>query len=78
MNSKDKAAELVLKFQSYADTYHYGNLSNAKQCALILVDEILKSEPTEPSHTVYWDVISDLLDPAKEYWESVKQEIEKL
>jgi hypothetical protein len=38
-----------------------------KQCALIAVDEILISKQDLPIYDVHWD-----------YWQSVKQEIEKL
>jgi len=79
MKAKEKAKELVEKFSSYAHSdWHevYGfdencRIQNAKQCALIAVDEILKlsyftHEPSEDD-----DLYSN-------YWKQVKQEIEKL
>jgi len=44
--------------------------SSAKQCALICVDEIINTYPTP------WSSLD--IDPQKEYWQEVKQEIEKL
>lgn len=75
MKAKDKAIELINKFSGYvsSETMLKHNdenrkQSNAKECALICVDEILNSEPINPSHE----------DSAYRYWEEVKQEIEKL
>ena len=66
MTPKEKAVELVDKFRlSKAITESY-----AKQCALIAVDEIIKSNPYEVSKTD--------MDSTIEYWQEVKQEIEKL
>lgn len=65
---KEKAEELVSKFTPFADTYHYGNLANAKQCALIAVDELKQSTKNGLGITKY----------SKEYWQEVKKEIEKL
>ena len=41
MTPKEKAKELIDKFKYYSDVNHNGNFENAKQCALIAVDEIL-------------------------------------
>ena len=59
MTAKDKAIELV---NNYLQIYD-GRVPQAKQCALICVDEILET----PLH-VY----------GRGYWEDVKQEIERL
>lgn len=60
---KEKAKELAMKFDKYGET------DNAKQCALIAVDEIINSV-----------VITDLKTAQNQfnYWEEVKTEIEKL
>ena len=58
MTPKEKAEELVGQF-SWIDCS-----SDAKQCALICVDEIVKNTLQ----------VSQVLD----YWQEVKQEIEKL
>jgi hypothetical protein len=57
----------------------------AKQCALVAVNEILESEPRNPSD-VDWDDVGGThqyyyesqRDEAEKYWKEVKQEIEKL
>ena len=77
MTPKDKAVELVDKYRTcirIADKYD-NNVSEdeiylAKQCALIAVDEILKSNPCK--FIVYEYEIN------RDYWQEVKQEIEKL
>jgi hypothetical protein len=61
MTPKEKAEELVNKFSFFADTLHNGNRENAKQCALIAVDEILNT-----------GALGSLLE---EYYREVKQEI---
>lgn len=62
MNQKEKAIEIYLKMLN--ETFAHNDKSEcehtAKQCAFILVDEILK----DSSNT--------------NYWQDVKQEIEKL
>ena len=57
MKAKDKAMEIAMKFDKKGET------DNAKQCALICVDEILNSH----IDSVY-----------EAYYLEVKQEIEKL
>ena len=57
MTPKEKAMEIAMKFDKKGET------DNAKQCALICVDEILEI----PLHLYGLD-----------YWKRVKQEIEKL
>ena len=47
----------------------------ARQCSIIAVDEIIKSEPTFNSSIFQG---SFLISDNTEYWEEVKQEIEKL
>lgn len=53
-----------------------------KQCALIAVEEILKSEPLEPNNIPEWlqpeDWFSEANKSAGEYWVEVKKEIEAL
>jgi len=59
MTPEKKAMEIAMKFDKKGET------DNAKQCALICVDEILNG-----SRLFY---IEDY-----DYWKEVKQEIEKL
>ena len=63
MTPKEKAKELVDKM------INVGLLNNyeAKLCALIAIDEILKN-----NKILFEDVLNDY------YWQEVKQEIEKL
>ena len=71
MTPKEKAKELIDKFSPLAknwDCYNDEPLeeNNAKQCAIIALDEIMK--------------ICSEFDPwcGLDYWYKVKQEIEKL
>ena len=62
MNAQDKAKELVEK---YDQTFTYLESKNkAKQCAIIAVDEILNLD--------YFS------EECREYWQEIKNEIEKL
>ena len=71
MTPKEKAEELVDRFREFADgtdaeTDRYSpniEKQNAKQCALIAVDEIFRNNTDESKH---------------DYWIKVKEEIEKL
>jgi hypothetical protein len=62
MTPKEKAKELVEAMAFSCRECDYE--AKAKQCALITVDEIL---------SLLWSVKTDV-----EYWQKVKQEIEKL
>jgi hypothetical protein len=67
MTPKEKAKELVSKFQKqifFEVTNEKLDIEEAKGCALIAVDEILKEE----------SIGSLLID----WWKEVKHEIEKL
>jgi len=75
MEAKEKALELVLKFNKI-----WGDVPNvpikysitrydAKQCAIIAVDEIIETIS---------DCSYDCQGRGANYWEEVKQEIEKL
>ena len=75
MTSKEKAKELVDKFLPYS-YYHemdnsmnrnYQQEDNAKQCALICVNEIIDSSKEYFKNTTY-----------DEYWEEVLTEIDNL
>jgi hypothetical protein len=72
MTPKDKAIELIEKFEDFVDyqeddcfTQREKILINAKNCGLIAVDEILNLD-IDTNVLDYW------------YWQEVKQEIEKL
>ena len=71
MTPKEKAIELVNKYQTSQNNLlgvYWDNLS--KQCALIAVDELEKQEATLLNYNSE--------SYSSEYWQEVKQEIEKL
>jgi hypothetical protein len=72
MTPKEKAEELFDKFMKPIDELHKYPMcfSTAKQCALIAVDELEKQEAKLLGYNP--DRYSS------EYWQEVKQEIEKL
>lgn len=72
MTPKQKAKELVNKFRIHQPVWEVKD--DAKKCALIAVDEILKSGCTLPSDNAYYGDNEE----ASKYWLKVKQEIEKL
>ena len=81
MTPKEKAEELMLKFMAIKST----KLSDfsviyspvAKLCALIAVDEIMKvTAPYCDRFEPYYQELED--SKTEEYWQEVKQEIEKL
>ena len=68
MTAKEKAKELIQKyFDLFNNLGYYASLSEGKACALIAVEEILKT-------------ISDLKDDDLDvrYWNEVKKEINEL
>jgi len=72
MTPKEKAIELTgiyleLTKKSLDRIGWFYDIDVAKQCALIAVDEILKN-----NKILFEDVLND------QYWQEVKQEIEKL
>ena len=79
MTPKDKAKELFTEFSG--NTVHH---DAAKQCTLKCVDEIIKSYPhtydIEKEYTRDGDEITVITNirANMEYWNQVKQEIEKL
>lgn len=70
MTPQEKAKELVYKF--YNEIKY---MERAKECALIAVDEVIKSNPIIP---LEYMLESEALDAAREFWGEVKTEIEKL
>jgi hypothetical protein len=65
MTPKEHAEELVDKFIQYTPSDSEFEYPYAKECALIAVDEILK-------------VLSKYGTKEYEYWEEVKNELQKL
>lgn len=75
MEAKDKAKELVQIYVSEVSDANPLNdiLVSAKRCALICVDEIMYSYPTDPHKTLQPTDIKPIV-----YWRKVKKEIIKL
>ena len=76
MTPKEKAQELFNKMFSPPNCVislhrQAGRTFLAKQCALITVDEIIKTFPI-------YDLVPSGYEKALEYWEEVKREIENL
>jgi hypothetical protein len=70
MTPKEKAKELFNKMKGFRVKH-----SHSKKCALICVDEIIKSNPIIP---LQFMLESESLDEARLYWQEVKSELEKL
>lgn len=67
-----KADELVERFWIYAAANQNGSWKNAIQCAIICVEEIMKANPIVP---LEYMLESESLDKAREYWQSVLNEL---
>jgi hypothetical protein len=80
MTPKEKADELFDKY--YSVKWHNGkkvcsmSKQAAKDCALIAVDEIIKSSPARSPINDSSDFMPHF--KAVKYWQEVKEEIEKL
>ena len=75
-NAKEKAKELVEKYIYYVEAItSNGQIENTKKCALIAVDEIIKSNPCKIN---YEGLGNCSLNDNSEYWIEVKKEIEIL
>ena len=70
MTPREKAEEITLVYYNLGK-HLYVPISFAKQCALIAIDEIIKSSPT---------IIGQMtgIKSNKKYWQKVKQELELL
>ncbi len=77
MTPKEKAEELVDKYRNTIMSFLSDNMKdmNAKNCALIAVDEIIGTL----NHDIRdLDVRGSVLLDLIKYWQEVKQELEKL
>jgi hypothetical protein len=80
MTSKEKAFELAHKFRlidirTSESTTMMISMTDAKQCALIAVDEIIASNP---KIIIKWAFTGIKEFDSISYWNEVKKEIEKL
>jgi tRNA-dihydrouridine synthase len=67
MTPKEKTKELIERFKII--NYDLDDIANHKECALIAVDEMIKQQKYQ-SENMIWSCV--------DYWQEVKQEIEKL
>ena len=78
MTPKEKAKELVDKFENYVETEDFFGdsrvLENSKQCALIAVDEILNVLEEIPDLKVEGNILLDKI----EYYKGVLMEVDML
>ena len=72
MTAKEKAIELIDKF--YSISSFFSDLEDAKECALIAVDEIIELYEFHAISNPDDKRVMDTLN----YFDEVKQEIEKL
>lgn len=75
MTPKEKAFKLLERFRLNVLDYEGASINThkAKQCAIIAVDEIMKTYPSKNGIALYENQINDF-----EYWQRVKKEIENL
>jgi hypothetical protein len=83
MTPQEKARDLIYKFSfKILDTYLGGGNARVIECALISVDEIIKSRKEDKSFNDYLSATcSEYYTPHPmylTYWEEVKQELKKL
>lgn len=69
MTPQTKARKLIEKFISDGLHQKYMGITSARQCALILVDEILDED--------VYDMSGELFEKRIEYWLEVKKELDK-
>jgi hypothetical protein len=75
MTPKEKAKELVFKYDFLQAVIEAFRFYDSKKCALIAVDEIIKSNPCKIN---YEGLGNCSLNDNSEYWIEVKKEIEIL
>ncbi len=87
MNHQEKAIELLEKYRPLIPTWDYYNdtprypdhiKEDKKRCALIVVDEIIEALETTTGHCTLRKLDYQEVQHDFEYWQRVKQEIQKL
>jgi hypothetical protein len=73
MNTREKASELIVNFQLKCKTLDY---QEAKQCALIAVEEILNNNCG--SHTDEANATNSEIYCDEYFWNDVKSELQSL
>ena len=72
MTPKEKAIELVKKY-SFVEIANYTSIHEVKECALIAVNEIIQSYEFDSLYIEHKRIMDNI-----NFWDEVKQEIEKL
>jgi hypothetical protein len=74
MTPKEKSSQLIVNYQLKCKSLDY---NEAKQCALIAVDDIIESSPSLP---ILGDggTFGEYIELSKAYWQEVKNEINLL
>jgi hypothetical protein len=78
MTPKEKAKELVDKYKEFTENQYAEPFHDAKQCALIAVDEIIKADQSSVLKAGEYTFTSHTILGGPDYWEQVKIEIQKL
>jgi hypothetical protein len=73
MNAREKASELIVNYQLQCKSLDY---QQAKQCALIAVDEILNNNCG--SHTDEMNATNSEIYCDEYFWNDVKSELQSL
>ena len=73
MNAREKASELIVNYQLQCKSLDY---QQAKQCALIAVDEILNNNCG--SHTDEMNATNSEIYCDEYFWNNVKSELQSL
>jgi len=74
MSPKEKAEDLIEKFVRYTPAEEEFEYPYAKQCALIAVDELIENH-NKMKDFLFSEIGYLITSP--DYWQEVKQEIEK-
>jgi len=78
MTPKEKAKELIKKYEKIFDGNYIKTNENIKQCALICVDEILKANPSKYNERDVWNTKANpqfYKATNNDYWQEVRNEI---
>lgn len=78
MTPKEKAQELVGKMCNIEERFGSVGIYEGKECALIAVDEIIKAFYLNIFSDIVGNNVINFSERESNYWEEVKQEIEKL
>ena len=87
MNHQDKAKQLVEKFGVYMNSNGPGatmddltgaDMHDAKECATICVDQIIEAIKITTGHCTLRRLEEQEVEMDFDYWDRVKQEIQKL